>query len=214
MTALTDFTATTIDGQERSLADYAGEVVLVVNTASQCGYTPQLAGLESIYQTYRDRGFTVLGFPCNQFGGQEPGTEEEIGEFCQKNYGVSFPMFAKVDVNGDDEHPLWGWLKSEKGGAARQPDQVELHEVPRRPGRRRHRALLAADRARRPRHRHREGARRLSPLRRRLGSPPWTKPASPTAVPTESSTCGTATTPSRRCRRVASGPSSRPSRAR
>ena len=116
MTALTDFTATTIDGQERSLADHAGEVVLVVNTASQCGYTPQLAGLESIYQTYRDRGFTVLGFPCNQFGGQEPGTEEEIGEFCQKNYGVSFPMFAKVDVNGDDEHPLWGWLKSEKGG--------------------------------------------------------------------------------------------------
>ena len=116
MTALTDFTATTIDGQERSLADLAGEVVLVVNTASKCGYTPQLAGLEELHRTYRDRGFTVLGFPCNQFGGQEPGTEEEIGEFCQKNYGVSFPMFAKVDVNGDDEHPLWSWLKSEKGG--------------------------------------------------------------------------------------------------
>jgi glutathione peroxidase len=116
MTALTDFTATTIDGQERSLADLAGEVVLVVNTASQCGFTPQLAGLESLYETHRDRGFTVLGFPCNQFGGQEPGTEEEIGEFCQKNYGVTFPMFAKIDVNGDDEHPLWTWLKSEKGG--------------------------------------------------------------------------------------------------
>jgi glutathione peroxidase len=116
MTALTDFTATTIDGQERSLADLAGEVVLVVNTASKCGYTPQLAGLEELHRTYRDRGFTVLGFPCNQFGGQEPGTDEEIGEFCQKNYGVTFPMFAKVDVNGDDEHPLWSWLKSEKGG--------------------------------------------------------------------------------------------------
>ena len=116
MTALTDFTATTIDGQERSFADLAGEVVLVVNTASKCGYTPQLAGLEALHQAYRDRGFTVLGFPCNQFGGQEPGTDEEIGEFCQKNYGVSFPMFAKVDVNGDDEHPLWSWLKSEKGG--------------------------------------------------------------------------------------------------
>jgi glutathione peroxidase len=116
MTALSDFTATTIDGQERSLADHAGEVVLVVNTASECGFTPQLGGLESLYETYRDRGFTVLGFPCNQFGGQEPGTEEEIGEFCQKNYGVTFPMFAKVDVNGDAEHPLWTWLKSEKGG--------------------------------------------------------------------------------------------------
>jgi glutathione peroxidase len=116
MTALTDFTATTIDGHERSLADHAGEVVLVVNTASECGYTPQLAGLEALHRAYRDRGFTVLGFPCNQFGGQEPGTDEEIGEFCQKNYGVSFPMFAKVDVNGDDEHPLWSWLKSEKGG--------------------------------------------------------------------------------------------------
>ncbi|HET7801863.1 MAG TPA: glutathione peroxidase [Humibacillus xanthopallidus] len=116
MTALTDFTATTIDGQERSLADYAGQVVLVVNTASKCGFTPQLEGLETLHETYRDRGFTVLGFPCNQFGAQEPGTEEEIGEFCQKNYGVTFPMFAKVDVNGDDEHPLWAWLKSEKGG--------------------------------------------------------------------------------------------------
>jgi len=115
MTALTDFSATAIDGQERSLAEHAGEVVLVVNTASECGFTPQLEGLEALYESYRDRGFTVLGFPCNQFGGQEPGTEEEIGEFYQKNYGVTFPMFAKVDVNGDDEHPLWAWLKSEKG---------------------------------------------------------------------------------------------------
>ena len=116
MTALTDFTATTLTGEERSLADHAGEVVLVVNTASQCGFTPQLAGLETLHESYRERGFTVLGFPCNQFGGQEPGTEEEIGEFCQQNYGVSFPMFAKVDVNGSDEHPLFSWLKGQKGG--------------------------------------------------------------------------------------------------
>ena len=111
-----DFSAKTLDGQDASLADYRGQVLLIVNTASKCGYTPQLAGLEELHRTYRDRGFTVLGFPCNQFGGQEPGTDEEIGDFCQKNYGVSFPMYAKVDVNGDDEHPLWSWLKSEKGG--------------------------------------------------------------------------------------------------
>jgi glutathione peroxidase len=116
MTTLSDFTATTITGEERSLADYAGKVVLVVNTASACGFTPQFAGLEQLHQELHDEGLVVLGFPCNQFGAQEPGTEEEIGEFCQKNYGVTFPMFVKVEVNGDDEHPLWGWLKSEKGG--------------------------------------------------------------------------------------------------
>ena len=116
MTVLHDFKATALDGREVSLADYAGDVVLVVNTASQCGFTPQLAGLETLHEKYRDRGFSVLGFPCNQFGGQEPGTEEEIGAFCQKNYGVTFPMFAKIDVNGSEEHPLYAWLKSEKGG--------------------------------------------------------------------------------------------------
>ena len=116
MTVLHDFKATAIDGEEVSLDTYDGEVVLVVNTASQCGYTPQLAGLETLYETYRSQGLTVLGFPCNQFGGQDPGSDEEIGEFCQKNYGVTFPMFAKVDVNGSDEHPLYTWLKSEKGG--------------------------------------------------------------------------------------------------
>ena len=116
MTALADFTATALTGEQRSLADHAGEVVLVVNTASQCGFTPQLAGLETLHESFRDRGFSVLGFPCNQFGGQEPGSEEEIGEFCQKNYGVSFPMFSKVDVNGANEHPLFSWLKSERGG--------------------------------------------------------------------------------------------------
>jgi glutathione peroxidase len=116
VTVLHDFKATALDGREVSLGDYAGDVVLVVNTASQCGFTPQLAGLETLHEKYRDRGFTVLGFPCNQFGGQEPGTEEEIGAFCQKNYGVTFPMFAKIDVNGSREHPLYAWLKSEKGG--------------------------------------------------------------------------------------------------
>jgi glutathione peroxidase len=113
---LGDFTATTLDGQERSLSTYDGDVVLVVNTASACGFTPQYAGLEELHRTYAERGLRVLGFPCNQFGGQEPGTEEEIGAFCQRNYGVTFPMFAKVDVNGDGEHPLFTWLKTERGG--------------------------------------------------------------------------------------------------
>ena len=116
MAVIGDFKATTLDGEERSLSDYSGDVVLVVNTASACGFTPQYAGLEQLHRTFHEQGLTVLGFPCNQFGSQEPGTEEEIGEFCQKNYGVTFPMFAKVEVNGDAEHPLFTWLKSEKGG--------------------------------------------------------------------------------------------------
>jgi glutathione peroxidase len=116
MTTLSDFTATTLSGQERSLSDYAGQVVLVVNTASACGFTPQYAGLESLYEELQGDGFTVLGFPCNQFGAQESGTEDEISEFCQVNYGVTFPMFAKVDVNGKDAHPLFTWLKGEKKG--------------------------------------------------------------------------------------------------
>ena len=116
MTTISDFTATTLTGQERHLSDYAGHVVLVVNTASACGLTPQYAGLEALHQDLRDEGLVVLGFPCNQFGSQESGTEEEIGEFCQVNYGVTFPMFAKVDVNGKDAHPLFTWLKGEKKG--------------------------------------------------------------------------------------------------
>ena len=116
MTSLSDFTATTLTGQQRQLSEYAGQVVLVVNTASACGFTPQYAGLEELYTELRDQGFVVLGFPCNQFGAQESGTESEIAEFCQVNYGVTFPMFAKVDVNGDDAHPLFTWLKSEKKG--------------------------------------------------------------------------------------------------
>jgi len=115
-TTLHDFTATTLTGGDQPLDAYAGQVVLVVNTASQCGLTPQYAGLEELWQTYRDRGFIVLGFPCNQFGGQEPGTEEQIATFCETSYGVTFPMFAKVDVNGRDAHPLFAWLRQEKGG--------------------------------------------------------------------------------------------------
>ena len=116
MTSLSDFSATTLTGQEQDLAAYAGKVVLVVNTASQCGLTPQFTGLESLYEKYVDQGLVILGFPCNQFAGQEPGDSEEIGAFCQKNYGVSFPMFEKIDVNGSDAHPLYQWLKTEKGG--------------------------------------------------------------------------------------------------
>jgi glutathione peroxidase len=116
MPTLSDFNATTLDGREQALADYQGKVVLVVNTASQCGLTPQFAGLESLYEKYVDQGLVVLGFPCNQFAGQEPGTADEIGEFCQRNYGVSFPMFDKIEVNGDNTHPLYRWLRTEKGG--------------------------------------------------------------------------------------------------
>nr|WP_272955441.1 glutathione peroxidase [Pedococcus badiiscoriae] len=113
---MSDFSAVTLSGEEQPLSAYAGKVALVVNTASECGFTPQFEGLEKLYGEYADQGLVVLGFPCNQFGGQEPGDEAQIGEFCQRNYGVSFPMFAKVDVNGDEAHPVSDWLKSEKGG--------------------------------------------------------------------------------------------------
>jgi glutathione peroxidase len=113
---LSDFTATTLAGEEQDLGAYAGKVALVVNTASECGFTPQLTGLEELWKSHEDRGFVVLGFPCNQFGGQEPGDAEQIGAVCRRDYGVTFPMFAKVDVNGDDAHPLFEWLKQEKGG--------------------------------------------------------------------------------------------------
>ena len=113
---LSDFSATTLEGQPQDLSAYDGQVVLVVNTASECGLTPQFEGLEKLWQQYREQGLVVLGFPCNQFGGQEPGEAEQIGEFCQRNYGVSFPMFDKVEVNGDGAHPLFQWLRQEKGG--------------------------------------------------------------------------------------------------
>jgi glutathione peroxidase len=111
-----DFQATALDGKPVDLAQYRGKALLIVNTASKCGFTPQYQGLETLHRTMQGRGLEVLGFPCNQFGSQEPGTEEEIGAFCEKNYGVSFPMFAKVDVNGDAAHPLWQHLKAEAPG--------------------------------------------------------------------------------------------------
>ena len=98
MTSIYQFEAELLDGKNKRLADYEGKVLLIVNTASKCGFTPQFAGLEKLYQKYKEQGLEVLGFPCNQFGGQDPGSNEQIGEFCQKNYGVSFPMFSKVDV--------------------------------------------------------------------------------------------------------------------
>ncbi len=116
MTTAHDFTATDIDGQVRSLDEYRGKVLLVVNVASQCGFTPQYTGLEKLWRDYGDRGFAVLGFPCDQFGHQEPGDAAAIRSFCSLNYAVSFPLYAKVEVNGDAAHPLWKWLKDEKGG--------------------------------------------------------------------------------------------------
>lgn len=113
---LADFAARSIEGQEIDLASYSGKVVLVVNTASQCGLTPQFEGLQALHDRFGDHGFTVLGFPCDQFAHQDPGEDAEIGAFCQKNYGVTFPMFSKIEVNGDGAHPLFQWLRSEKGG--------------------------------------------------------------------------------------------------
>ena len=111
-----DFSVQTIDGRAASLKDYAGKVALVVNTASKCGFTPQYAGLEAIYKQYQERGLVVLGFPCNQFGSQEPGADAEIAEFCATRFAVSFPMFAKIDVNGEHAHPCYRFLKAEKAG--------------------------------------------------------------------------------------------------
>lgn len=111
-----DFKADGINGAPVNLSDYKGKVLLIVNTASNCGFTPQYKGLEKVYEQFKDKGATVLGFPCNQFGGQEPGNEAEIGAFCEKNFGVTFPLFAKIDVNGNDAHPLFEHLKKEAPG--------------------------------------------------------------------------------------------------
>ncbi len=111
-----DFPAQTINGESKSLGDYRGQVLLIVNVASQCGFTPQYAGLEALWQKYHERGLVVLGFPCNQFGGQEPGDEATIANFCSSKFNVSFPLFAKVDVNGETAHPLWQHLKKAAPG--------------------------------------------------------------------------------------------------
>ena len=110
------FSAKTLDGADKPLSDFEGQVLLIVNVASKCGFTPQYEGLEALYRRYRDRGFSVLGFPCNQFGAQEPGDAAEIAQFCSLTYDVDFPMFAKVEVNGPGAHPLYDYLKREKKG--------------------------------------------------------------------------------------------------
>ncbi|MGG1399418.1 glutathione peroxidase [Bacillus salipaludis] len=114
--AIYEFNAKTIDGADVSLEQFRGKVLLVVNTASKCGFTPQFSELQQIYENYKDKGFAVLGFPCNQFMNQEPANEEEIKSFCQLNYGVTFPMFAKIDVNGSQAHPLFNYLASQAPG--------------------------------------------------------------------------------------------------
>lgn len=116
MTNFYDFEAVSLRGENIKMSDYSGKAVLVVNTASKCGLTPQYEGLEALYKEYKDKGLEILGFPCNQFGAQEPGSADEIGEFCQINYGVSFKMFEKIDVNGPNTHPIFKFLKEEKGG--------------------------------------------------------------------------------------------------
>ena len=116
MTSLSDLSATRIDGATLPFADLQGRVLLIVNTASACGFTPQFAGLEKLHQQYAAQGLEVIGFPCNQFGSQDPGSNSEIGAFCQKNYGVSFTMMEKINVNGSDAHPVYQWLKSQAPG--------------------------------------------------------------------------------------------------
>lgn len=111
-----DFQVKTASGEDRSLADYRGKVLLIVNVASKCGFTPQYKGLQELYAIYKDQGLEILGFPCNQFLAQEPGTDEEIQQFCQQNYGVDFPVFAKIDVNGSGAHPLYQYLTKEAPG--------------------------------------------------------------------------------------------------
>ena len=116
MTTVMDFSAVLANGEPKNLNDYQGKVLLIVNTASKCGFTPQYTGLESLHQTYGERGFSVLAFPCNQFGGQEPGSEEEIQSFCDLNYQTSFPLFSKIEVNGAASHPLYAHLKEQAPG--------------------------------------------------------------------------------------------------
>lgn len=116
MSKIYDFVAEKLEGGEQPLSEYSGKVLLIVNTASKCGFTPQFEGLEKVFEKYKAQGLMVLGFPCNQFGSQDPGANSEIGEFCQRNYGVSFPMFAKIDVNGAKAHPLYQYLTKEAKG--------------------------------------------------------------------------------------------------
>ena len=121
MNTIYDFTALSNKGKEVNFADYQGKVLLIVNTASKCGFTPQYDGLEALYQKYKDQGLVIIGFPCDQFGHQEPGTNEEIEEFCRINHGVTFPLMSKIEVNGEGAHPIYQWLKSQAGFAGFDP---------------------------------------------------------------------------------------------
>jgi glutathione peroxidase len=116
MASVHDFKANSLTGKPVDLSQYRGKVLLIVNTASECGFTPQYKGLEAVYEQFKDKGVEVLGFPCNQFGGQEPGSADDIGTFCERNFGVTFPLFEKIDVNGNDAHPLFQHLKKEAPG--------------------------------------------------------------------------------------------------
>ncbi|WP_288774861.1 glutathione peroxidase [uncultured Psychrobacter sp.] len=116
MSTIYDFSAKDLSGNNVGFSDFKDKVLLIVNTASKCGFTPQFEGLEKLHQQYKDQGLVVIGFPCNQFGSQDPGSNDEIGAFCQKNYGVDFLMMEKIDVNGNNEHPLYTWLKKQEGG--------------------------------------------------------------------------------------------------
>jgi len=116
MSTIYDFSAKDLSGNNVDFSDFKDKVLLIVNTASKCGFTPQFEGLEKLHQQYKDQGLMVIGFPCNQFGSQDPGSNDEIGAFCQKNYGVDFLMMEKIDVNGNNEHPLYTWLKKQEGG--------------------------------------------------------------------------------------------------
>lgn len=116
MSTIYDFSAKDLSGNNVDFSDFKDKVLLIVNTASKCGFTPQFEGLEKLHQQYKDQGLVIIGFPCNQFGSQDPGSNDEIGAFCQKNYGVDFLMMEKIDVNGNNEHPLYTWLKKQEGG--------------------------------------------------------------------------------------------------
>jgi Glutathione peroxidase len=162
-TTVYDFEAQSITGKPAHLSTQRGKVLLIVNTASACGFTPQFAGLEKLWEDYRDRGLVIVGFPSNQFGGQDPGTNDEIASFCQVNYGVSFPMMAKVDVNGQRPSAVEVAHGRGAGAAGHAGREVELHQVPRRPRRQGAQALRPQRRAGEAARRHRKGTRRLTP---------------------------------------------------
>ena len=143
-----DFTLPLLNGKDAPLADYKGKVVLVVNVASRCGFTPQYSALESIYEKYRDQGFVIIGFPANNFAGQEPGTNEEIAKFCSGKYNVTFPVYGKISVKGDDQAPLYSYLTKDANPAAGRRHQMEFHEVPGGSQRQRGAAVRAAGHAR------------------------------------------------------------------